>query len=184
MVPSAAFGGTASFYRECGDAHRGGCAQNTSMAVERGKGKKNKRVKAVSFSQFRVNCPKSGPQTVMTYLGKPITGEVVRTEIAIDAKVRHGKWHFNELVPDAVGRGSNERIDASINFRGKFRKHNRDKADFTLEVTLKGGATVLNPDLPIGPEPIVTEHPIVDFEPEGCHGVQDFHLNLLRPQDR
>lgn len=184
VVPSAAFGGTASFYRECGDAHRGGCAQNTSMAVERGKGKKNKRVKAVSFSQFRVNCPKSGPQTVMTYLGKPITGEVVRTEIAIDAKVRHGKWHFNELVPDAVGRGSNERIDASINFRGKFRKHNRDKADFTLEVTLKGGATVLNPDLPIGPEPIVTEHPIVDFEPEGCHGVQDFHLNLLRPQDR
>ncbi len=24
----------------------------------------------------------------------------------------------------------------------------------------------------------------VGFEPEGCHGVQDFHLNLLPPQDR
>jgi hypothetical protein len=196
VVPSAAFGGTARFYRECGDAHRGGCNQNTSMAVERGKGKKNKRVKAVSFSQFRVNCPTSGPHTVMTYLDVPITGDGFRTEIAIDAKVRHGKWHFNELVPDAVARISNERIDASINFRGKFRKHNRDKADFTLEVTLHGGATFLYPDLS-GPEPIVNEWPIseerrlmpewasfVDSEPEGCHGVQDFHLSLLRPQDR
>ena len=166
VVPSAAFGGTASFYRECGDAHRGGCNQNTSMAVERGKGKKNKRVKAVSFCQFRVNCPTSGPQTVMTYLDVPITGDSFRTEIAIDAKVQHRKWHFNELVLDAVGRSSNERIDASINFRGKFRKHNKDKADGTLEVTLKGGATFLYPDLS-GPEPIVNEWPITTAQIPG-----------------
>ena len=178
VVPSAAFGGTASFYPKC-DPRCG----NIFMDVERGEGKKNKRVKAVDFGQFRVNCPTSGPQTVMTYLDVPITGNVVQTEIAIDAKVQHRKWHFNELVLDAVGRSSNERIDASINFRGKFRKHNRNKADGTLEVTLEGGATYLWPDVS-GPEPIVTEHPIVDFEPEGCHGVQDFHVNLLRPQDR
>jgi hypothetical protein len=35
-----------------------------------------------------------------------------------------------------------------------------------------------------GTEPIVTERPIVNFEPEDCHGVQDFHVDLLRPQDR
>ena len=178
VVPSAAFGGTASFYPKCDPRCR-----NVFMDVERGEGKKNKRVKAVDFGQFRVNCPTSGPQTVMTYLDVPITGNVVQTEIAIDAKVQHRKWHFNELVPDAVGRSSNERIDASINFRGKFRKHNKDKADGTLEVTLKGGATYLYPDVS-GPEPIVNEWPIVDFEPEGCHGVQDFHVNLLRPKDR
>ncbi len=93
-------------------------AELSSIDVERGQGKKNKRVKAVDFGQFRVNCPTSGPQTVMTYLDVPITGNVVQTEIAIDAKVQHRKWHFNELVLDAVGRSSNERIDASINFRG------------------------------------------------------------------
>ena len=181
VVPSAAFGGTASFYPKC-DSPR--CVPPIGwIHVEREKGKKNKRVEALNFYQFKVNCPTSGPQIVQTDLDKPITGEIVRSEIAIDAKVRHGKWHFNELVPDAVGRGSNERIDASINFRGKFRKHNKDKADGTLEVTLEGGATYLYPDVS-GPEPIVTEWPIVDFEPEGCHGVQDFHVNLLRPKDR
>ena len=74
-------------------------------------------------------------------LDKTITGDVVQHAIAIDAKVQHRKWHFNELVRDAVGRSSNERIDATINVRGKFRKHNKDKADGTLEVTLEGGAT-------------------------------------------
>ena len=52
-----------------------------------------------------------------------------------------------------------ERIDATINFRGKFRKHNKDKADGTLEVTLEGGATYLDLDVS-GTEPIVTEQPI------------------------
>ena len=61
VVPSAAFGGTARFYRECGDAHRGGCDQNASMDGRAREREKNKRVKAVSFSQFRVNCPTSGP---------------------------------------------------------------------------------------------------------------------------
>ena len=178
VVPSAAFGGTASFESKCDR----GCGNIwMGMEVERGNGK-NKRVKAVDFSPFRVNCPTSGPQNVMTYLDVPITGNIFRTEIAIDAKVQHRKWHFNELVLDAVGRSSNERIDATINFRGKFRKHNKNKADGTLEVTLEGGATYLWPDVS-GPEPIVNEWPIVDFEPEGCHGVQDFHV-LLRPQDR
>ncbi|HEY6636418.1 MAG TPA: hypothetical protein VIZ61_01935 [Solirubrobacterales bacterium] len=178
VVPSAAFGGTATFYPKCNPR----CAPIGGIYVEREKGK-NKRVKALNFDQFRVNCPKSGPQTVMTYLDVPITGNMVRNEIAIDAKVQHRKWHFNELVPDAVGRSSNERIDASINFRGKFRKHNKDKADGTLEVTLEGGATFLDLDMS-GTEPIVTERPIVNFEPEDCHGVQDFHVDLLRPEDR
>jgi hypothetical protein len=179
VVPSAAFGGTASFYPKCDPR----CDPPIdSIEVKRVNGK-NKRVEAVGFYQFRVNCPTSGPQMVQTYLDKPITGEIVRSEIAIDAKVQHGKWHFNELVPDAVARISNERIDASINFRGKFRKHNKDKADGTLEVTLEGGATFLDLDVS-GTEPIITERPIVNFEPEDCHGVQDFHVDLLRPQDR
>ena len=85
-----------------------------------------------------------GPTTVQTSLDKPITGDIVRNEIAVDAKVQHRKWHFNELVRDAVGRSSSERIDARINFRGKFRKHNKDKDYNTLEVTLEGGATYLD----------------------------------------
>jgi hypothetical protein len=175
MVPSAAFGGGATFYPKC-DAR---CDPPIGwMEVERVNGK-NKRVEALNFYQFRVNCPKSGPTTVQTDLDKPITGDIVRNEITIDAKVHDRKWHFNELVRDAVGRSSNERIDARINFRGKFRKHNKDKADGTLEVTLEGGATYLDLDVS-GTEPIVTERPIVDFEPEDCHGVQDFHLNHLR----
>ena len=170
VVPSAAFG--ISFYPG-EDPHDG----TASMEVERGNGK-NKRVEGLQFGPFRVKCPKSGPTTVQTYLDKPITGDIVRSEIAIDAKVQHRKWHFNEPVRDAVGRTSNERIDATINFRGKFRRHNKNKADGTLEVTLEGGATYLDLDVS-GTEPIVTERPIVDFEPEDCHGVQDFHLTRL-----
>ena len=178
VVPSAAFGGGASFSPKCDPR----CEPPIgSMEVKRVNGK-NKRVEAVDFYVFRVNCPTSGPQTVQTSLDVPITGDVVQNAIAIDAKVQHRKWHFNELVRDAVGRSSNERIDATINFRGKFRKHNKDKADGTLEVTLEGGATYLGLDLS-GTEPIVTEQPIVDFEPEDCHGVQDFHLTATRPED-
>jgi hypothetical protein len=168
VVPSAAFG--ISF-------HPGEDGGTMSMEVKRVNGK-NKRVEAIDFYQFRVKCPKSGPTTVQTYLDKPTTGDIVRNQIAIDAKVRHRKWHFNELVRDAVGRSSNERIDASINFQGKFRKHNKDKADGTLEVTLEGGATYLDLDVS-GTEPIVTERPIVNFEPEDCHSVQTFHLTHL-----
>ncbi len=177
VVPSAAFG--ISFYPKCDQR----CDPPIGwMEVERVNGK-NKRVEAVNFYQFRVKCPTSGPTTVQTDLDKPITGDIVRSEIAIDAKVQHRKWHFNELVRDAVGRSSNERIDATINFRGKFRKHNKDKADGTLEVTLEGGATYLDLDVS-GTEPIVTERPIVNFEPEDCHGVQHFHVDGLRSQDR
>ena len=168
VVPSAAFG--VGF-------HPGEGGGTMSMEVKRVNGK-NKRVKAIDFFQFRVDCPKSGPTTVQTYLDTAITGDVVRNQIAIDARVRHRKWHFNELVHDAVGRRSNERIDASINVRGEFRKNNKNKADGTLEVTLEGGATYLDLDVS-GTEPIVTERPIVDFDPEGCRGVQDFHVKLI-----
>ena len=171
VVPSVAFGGTAGFITP--PSFPGWIG----MDVKRVDGK-NKRVEAVNFAQFRVNCPKSGPTTVQTYLDKPITGEVVQNAIAIDAKVRHRKLHFNELVPDAVGRSSNERIDATINFRGKFRKHHKNKADGTLEVTLEGGATYLDVNLS-GTEPTVIERPIPDKETEDCHGVQDFHLTHL-----
>ena len=170
--PSVAFGGTAGFDNTGNDS--GGWI---GMGVERVNGK-NKRVTDLEFAYFRVDCPKSGPTTVQTDLDKPITGEIVRSEIAIDARVRHRKWHFNELVHDAVGRRSNERIDASINVRGEFRKNNKNKADGTLEVTLEGGATYLDLDVS-GTEPIVTERPIVDFDPEGCRGVQDFHVKLI-----
>jgi hypothetical protein len=150
VVPSVAFGGTATFYPE---NDRGGWI---GMDVERGKHKGLKRVKNLDFYYFRVNCPKSGPTTVQTDLDEPITGNIVRSEIAIDAAIQHRKWHFNDLVLDAVGRNSAERIDASINFQGKFRRHNKNKADGTLEVTLEG----------------------VNFGsgPEDCHRVQVFHL--------
>ena len=74
-------------------------------------------------------------------------------------------------------------VDATINFQGEFRKHNKNKADGTLEVTLEGGATYLDLDVS-GTEPIVTERPIVNFEPEDCHGVQDFHVDGLHARGR
>ena len=157
VVPSGAFGGTATFYPE---NDSGGWI---GMDVERGN-EKNKRVDALVLEYFRVNCPKSGPTTVQTELAEFGTGNIVQHGIAIDAAVQHRKWHFNELVLAAVGRNSAERIDASINFRGKFRKHNKNKADGTVEVTLEG----------------------VNFGsgPEDCHSVQVFHVEHLRPQDR
>ena len=120
-----------------------------------------------SSSQFRVNCPTGWPTTVQTLLAEPITGNEFRSEIAIDAAVRHRRWHFNDLVLDAVGHISNERIDASINFRGEFRKHNKNKADGTLEVTLEAGGTYLYPS---GTPPIVTEQPIAGSEWQGSSG--------------
>ena len=152
------------------------------MGVERENGK-NKQVETLELGGFRVNCPTGWPTTVQTMLLEPITGNDFRRDIAIDAAVRHRRWHFNDLVLDAVGHISNERIDASIDFRGKFRKHNKNKADATLEVTLEAGGTYL---YPFGTPPIVTEQPIAGSEwqaenwvsgPEDCHGVQDFHLH-------
>jgi hypothetical protein len=186
VVPSAAFGRAVGFIPKCDprcDPPIG------SMGVKRVNGK-NKRVTAVSFYQFRVKCPSGWRTKVQTYLAEPITGDVFRNEIAIDAKVRHRRWRFNDLVLDAVGWGSNERIDATINFRGKFRKHNKDRADGTLEVTLEGGGTYLYPS---GTPPIVTEQPIAGSEwqemfwdsgPEDCHGKKDFHLHRLTDKER
>ena len=157
VVPSAAFGGTAVFAPKCDPR----CDPPiSSMVVKRLNGK-NKRVKALSFYRFRVKCPTSGPTTVQTDLAEPITGNFVQHSIAIDAKVQHRRWHFNDLVLDAVGRASNERIDASINFRGRFRKHNKNKADGYLGVTLKGAN--------------------FGSGPEDCHGVQAFHLSAPAP---
>ena len=181
-VPSAAFGGYASFGPKCDPV----CDPPIDwMGVERVNGK-NKRVETLNFYQFRVKCPTGWPTTVMSSLDEPITGNIFRREIAIDAAVRHRRWHFNDLVLDAVGHWSNERIDATINFRGKFRKHNKNKADGTLEVTLEAGGTYLYPS---GTPPIVTEQPIAgsqwqeenwDSGPEDCHGVQDFHIAAPR----
>jgi hypothetical protein len=153
VVPSVAFGGSATF-RPTNDG------ATASMEVERRNGK-NKRVKAVEFFQFRVNCPKSGPTTLQTDLDEPVTGDIFRRDIAIDAAVHHRRWHFNELVLDAVGQTSSQRIDAWINFRGEFRKHNKNKADGTLSVTLED----------------VT---LSAAGPEDCHGVQVLHLQHLR----
>ncbi len=173
VVPSAAFGST-RLWTANGD--------QIAMRVERENGK-NKQVETLELGSFRVNCPTGWSTKVQTYLGEPITGNLFRRDIAIDAEVRHRRWHFNDLVLDAVGHISNERIDASIDFRGKFRKHNKNKADATLEVTLEAGGTYLYPS---GTPPIVTEQPIAGSEwqeehwqsgPEDCHGVQDFHLH-------
>jgi hypothetical protein len=182
-VPSVAFGAAFHPTKERG-ANRG----TIFMGVERGGGGgnaakgKNKRVQTVSFYQFRVKCPSGWRTTIQTELYEPITGDTLRNEIAIDAKVRHRRWRFNDLVLDAVGHGSNELIDATINFRGKFRKHNKDRADGTLEVTLEGGATYLYPS---GTPPIVTEWPLFwDSGPEDCHGKKDFHLHRLTDKER
>jgi hypothetical protein len=100
-----------------------------------------------------------------------VTHECLNVHAAKPAPPRYRRY--------ASGRETcNERIDASINFQGKFRKHNKNKADGTLEVTLESGATYLDLDVS-GTEPIVTERPIVNFEPEDCHSVQAFHLTHL-----
>ena len=163
VVPSASFvarshaadseGEFGTIFTQTRQDQNGG---GVTMEVAPGNGK-YKRVKILRFWGFRVNCPKSGPTTVQTELDEPITGNIVRSEIAIDAAVQHRRWHFNDLVLAAVGRNSGERIDASINFQGKFRKHKKNKADGTLELTLEG----------------------VNFGsgPEDCHRVQVFHLH-------
>ena len=70
VVPSAAFGGNASFGPKCDPR----CDPPIDrMGVERVNGK-NKRVETVGFYQFRVNCPTGWPTTVQTYLDEPITG--------------------------------------------------------------------------------------------------------------
>ena len=112
------------------------------MGVERGNGK-NKRVKDPGVRQFQSQLPEERADESPDGAGRTHHRQNVQKAIAIDAAVQHRKWHFNDLVLDAVGRNSDERIDASINFRGKFRKHNKNKADGTLEVTLEGGATYL-----------------------------------------
>src|SRR3954468_11079200 len=94
-----------------------------NFSVKRVNGK-NKEVLNVSVSHFNVNCTKSGPTEIQT--NQPIT---------VNATVRRRKWHFN---------------DGTTSFQGTFLRHNKNKANGTLEVTLTG----------------------VDFGsgPENCHG--------------
>jgi hypothetical protein len=96
-----------------------------SFHVKRTNGK-NKKVLDLSVRHFNVNCTVSGPTEIQT-----------AHPLAINAAVQHRKWHYN---------------NGTTNFQGKFRKHNKDKADGTLEVTLTG----------------------IDFGqgngPENCHG--------------
>jgi hypothetical protein len=136
VVPSAAFGGNVGFhgfFPSDPPGHNG----SIRFGVKRVNGK-NKRVKDLYFDVFRVNCTKSGHTTMQTR----------RSGITINAPLKHNvapevrdpttrKWHFNDLVLDAVGRNSGEHLDALVHFQGEFRKHNKNKAVGTLEVTLK-----------------------------------------------
>jgi hypothetical protein len=81
-----------------------------SFHVKRVNGK-NKRVNDLSVSAFNVNCSKSGPTQIST--NGPIT---------INAPVLHRHWNYN---------------DGTTHFQGTFRKRNKNKADGTLEVTLR-----------------------------------------------
>jgi hypothetical protein len=129
VVPSAAFGGNAGFsgFFPSDPPHHNGLIR---IGVKRVNGE-NKRVKVLYFDVFRVNCTKSGHTHIQTEL----------RGITINAAVQHRKWHFNDRVLNAVvhfsDRGIPEHLDASVNFQGEFRKHNKNKADGTLEVTLK-----------------------------------------------
>ena len=156
VVPSVAFGGTVTF-RGGPPGHHG----SVNFRVKRGDGENQrpKRVKEMGFEVVELNCPKSGPTHIATTVLDGFGGQ-----IAIDAAVQHRKWHFNDRVLAAVGRSSIEHLDASIKFQGEFRKHNENKADGTLEVTLKN----------------------VDFGsgPEDCHAGLVFHALHIAPGDR
>ena len=80
---------------------------------------KNKEVLDLLVGHFNVNCTKSGNTEIRT-----------PQPIAVNAAVRQRKWHFHS---------------ASTDFKGEFRKGNKNKADGTLEIH----ATV---DLGQGPE--------------------------------
>jgi hypothetical protein len=95
---------------------------------------KNKEVLDLSLRHFNVNCTKTGQTEIRT-----------NQPIAVNAAVKQRKWSFD---------------DGTTNFEGTFRKGNKNKADGTLEVTLKG----------------------IDFGhgqgPENCHGgPRTFHAH-------
>jgi hypothetical protein len=73
---------------------------------------KNRKVLDLEIRHFNVNCTKTGRTEIRTI-----------NPIAINAAVRKRKWHFN---------------NGTINFQGTFRRHNKNKADGTLEVTATG----------------------------------------------
>ena len=180
VVPSAAFGVTASFGPKCDPR----CDPPINSMARRAREWEEQTGLVPELLPVQSQMPDGRVDDSRYVSGRTHHRQLqVRKKIAIDAAVRHRRWHFNDLVLDAVGHTSNERIDATINFRGKFRKHNKNKADGTLEVTLEGGGTYLYPS---GTPPIVTEQPIAGSEwqemywggsgPEDCHGVQDFHI--------
>jgi uncharacterized membrane protein len=94
-----------------------------SFDVKRVDGK-NKKVLNMSVRRFNVNCTRSGQTQIKT-----------TNPIDVNAPVQRRHWEYSS---------------ASTKFEGTFRKGNKNKADGTLEVTLRG----------------------VDFGegPENCHG--------------
>jgi hypothetical protein len=94
-----------------------------SFTVKRVDGK-NRKVLDMSLRRFNVNCTRSGPTQIKT-----------TNPIAVNAPVQRRQWEYSS---------------ASTHFEGKFRRGNKNRADGTLEITLRG----------------------VDFGegPENCHG--------------
>jgi len=81
-----------------------------SFHVKRVNGQ-NTKVNDLSVSRFNVNCSQSGPTQIGT-----------NGAITINAPVSQRHWNYN---------------DGITHFQGTFRKRNKNKADGTLEVTLK-----------------------------------------------
>ena len=81
-----------------------------SFHVKRVNGR-NTRVNDMSLTAFNMNCSKSGHIQVST-----------DGAISIDKPVVRRHWNFN---------------DGTTHFQGTFRKANKNKADGTLEVTLR-----------------------------------------------
>lgn len=104
-----------------------------SFHVQRVDGK-NKKVVDLSLRHFNVNCTKTGATEIRT-----------NQPVAVNAAVQARKWQFD---------------DGTTSFQGTFKKANKNKADGTMEVTLKG----------------------IDFGhgqgPENCHGgPRTFHAH-------
>ena len=105
-----------------------------------------------------------------------------RRDIAIDAAVRHRRWHFNDLVLDAVGHISNERIDASINFRASSGSTTRTRPMAPWRSRWRPAGRICTRSarrrsLPSSRSPAASGRRRWVSGPEDCHGVQDFHLH-------
>ena len=137
VVPSAAFGGTADFYPRCD----WGCAQNISMTVERGKGKKNKRVKAVQLLPVQSQLPDERAAD-----SPDGSGHTHHRQCRPNRNSHRCQGPAQEVALQRAGprrrRARQQRADRRVDqLPGQVPEAQQDKADFTLEVTLHGGAT-------------------------------------------